>query len=246
MFENVSLCALAYTGRAEEKNCFVVLIHEFPTSTGDKLPWELNDAGILAPPGQYSAQLAKLIDNTWTDLGEPQTFNIEDLYQSTLAAKEAARTEKFAFEQKLSDLKRAIEGANRVVGECDNRLRFLKQAVTDTPKADVALLKEIDVVRDKLTAIKDILQGDPTYSKRMVADPPSISGRIGGVAEGLAYTTQPPTGTQKEQYEIAAEDFGAQLTALKIIAETDIPAIEAKLEAAGAPWTPGRLPSWKK
>ena len=213
---------------------------------GDKLPWELNDAGILAPPGTYSAQLAKLIDNVWTDLGEPQTFKIEDLNQATLAAKEAARTEKFSFEQKLSDLKRAIDGANRVVGECENRLRFLKQAVTDTPRTDVAILKEIDTVRDKLTAVKDLLQGDPTYGRRMVADPPSISGRIGGTADALAYTTQPPTGTQKEQYEIAAEDFGAQLTALKTIAETEIPAIEAKLEAAGAPWTPGRLPTWKK
>jgi hypothetical protein len=28
--------------------------------------------------------------------------------------------------------------------------------------------------------------------------------------------------------------------------EVDLKAIEAKLEAAGAPWTPGRVPVWKK
>ncbi len=26
--------------------------------------------------------------------------------------------------------------------------------------------------------------------------------------------------------------------------ETDLPALEAGLEAAGAPWTPGRVPKW--
>ncbi|MBU6412362.1 MAG: glycosyl hydrolase [Planctomycetes bacterium] len=212
----------------------------------EKMPWELNDAGVLAPPGTYSAQVATLIDGVWKDLGEPVQFEVKDLNLATLAAKDAARQDKFTFERKLTNLTRAIAGASRVLGEVEGRIRFLRAAVLETPTADVALLKEIDSFKDKVQAIRDALSGDPTFGKRMVAETPSISERVMGAVSGLAYTTQPPTGTQREQYEIAAADFEAQLAALKSVIETELPAIERKLEQAGAPWTPGRLPEWKK
>lgn len=215
-------------------------------SSGEKMPWELNDAGILAPPGTYTAQLATLIDGVWKDLGEPAPFEVSDLNNATLAAKEAARQEKFAFERKLSDLSRAVSGTSRVLGEIDNRIRFLRAAVFESPNADVAILKELDTLKDKSLAIRDALTGDPTYGKRMVAEPSSIADRVLGSVSALAYTTQPPTGTQREQYEIAATDFEVQLLALKSLIETELPAIERKLESAAAPWTPGRLPEWKK
>ena len=35
-----------------------------------------------------------------------------------------------------------------------------------------------------------------------------------------------------------------RLAKLKAIARTDLPALERKLQDAGAPWTPGRMPEW--
>jgi len=34
------------------------------------------------------------------------------------------------------------------------------------------------------------------------------------------------------------------LSKLRTLVETDLAGLEAKAEAAGAPWTPGRVPRW--
>ena len=49
----------------------------------------------------------------------------------------------------------------------------------------------------------------------------------------------------KNGYEWAADAFAIQLGRLKAFA-ADLEAFEDQLESAGAPWTPGRLPNWKK
>jgi hypothetical protein len=54
------------------------------------------------------------------------------------------------------------------------------------------------------------------------------------------------TTTEKEGYEILAEEFPPVLNTLKRIVEKDIPALETELNKIGAPWTPGRIPVWNK
>jgi hypothetical protein len=49
-----------------------------------------------------------------------------------------------------------------------------------------------------------------------------------------------------DAYEIVADDFGPVLADLKTIVSEDVDKIETKLEGLGAPYTPGRLPEWKK
>ena len=56
-------------------------------------------------------------------------------------------------------------------------------------------------------------------------------------------STSAPTGTQQRAYEIAAEQFGEALANLRSLV-SDLENLEAKAEAAGAPWTPGRVPTW--
>jgi hypothetical protein len=57
--------------------------------------------------------------------------------------------------------------------------------------------------------------------------------------------TSTPTATQKRNYEIAATDFKPVLDKLRTLVLTDLAKVEAAAEAAGAPWTPGRVPDWK-
>ena len=49
----------------------------------------------------------------------------------------------------------------------------------------------------------------------------------------------------KDAYDIAAEEFEPILADLKDIIK-DIQKMEKKLEAYGAPYTPGRIPSWER
>jgi hypothetical protein len=53
----------------------------------------------------------------------------------------------------------------------------------------------------------------------------------------------PPTHAQQAGYDIAAADLESALAALQGITR-DLKKIEEKMEAAGAPWTPGRWPEW--
>ncbi len=47
------------------------------------------------------------------------------------------------------------------------------------------------------------------------------------------------------QYTAAAQDFEAVLVQLRQLIEVDLTRLEKQLEAAGAPWTPGRIPEWR-
>jgi hypothetical protein len=49
----------------------------------------------------------------------------------------------------------------------------------------------------------------------------------------------------KQSLIVAEEQFSDLYQRIKKIGETDIVAIEDKLESAGAPYTPGKLPAWK-
>ena len=49
-----------------------------------------------------------------------------------------------------------------------------------------------------------------------------------------------------DNYRIAREAFEPVLKKLTALVEEDLKALETKLEEAGAPYTPGRVPRYKK
>ncbi len=71
--------------------------------------------------------------------------------------------------------------------------------------------------------------------------------RIQQVVFGHWSSTSAPTATHRQNYEIAAAEFSTMLDELRTLVEGDLVALEEKLEAAGAPWTPGRaIPRWQR
>jgi hypothetical protein len=66
-----------------------------------------------------------------------------------------------------------------------------------------------------------------------------VSGQLG--------STGPITATVTRDYDIAAARFEALLEEMRTLIEVDLKKVGDRLEAAGAPWTPGRgVPRWKK
>ena len=60
-------------------------------------------------------------------------------------------------------------------------------------------------------------------------------------------STGPITPTVRRGYEIAADGFAKLLEEMRQTIDVDLKKLQGELEAAGAPWTPGRsLPIWKK
>jgi hypothetical protein len=98
----------------------------------------------------------------------------------------------------------------------------------------------------KLRDIQVALSGDPTMSRRSEPTPPSLLSRLGAITNSLwSNTLDAPTATHRRQYEIVAAEFEKVLAQLRPAVQTDLKRVEEFAEAAGVPWTSGRLPEWK-
>ncbi len=64
--------------------------------------------------------------------------------------------------------------------------------------------------------------------------------------EGERFSLAKPTQTNMDSYSIAAAEFADQLAKLHALVDVDLTKLEKDMEAAGAPWTPGRVPEWSE
>ena len=210
---------------------------------GERPIWGSDPVGPLAMPGAYTVTMSSVVDGVTADLGQPQEFKVVDLGLNTFAADNPA--EVHAFQQKVSDLDRAFRGAVKWATNAESRIAHTRKALFDTPGADTAMLAESKSLQTEIDDILVELNGDETRENRNVFTPPSISERVNRIVRSQWDTTSAPTQTKKDGYEWAADAFAKELGRLKALA-SDLEAFESQLEAAGAPWTPGRLPNWTK
>lgn len=199
-------------------------------------------AGHLVMPGKYSVTLQKRAGGAWTQLGQPQTFNVVTEGLMTLAA--ADRKDLFEFQQKASRLQRTMSGALNTANEARTRLASAKRALVETPSASERLIDEVTGLDKRLNEILKAMSGDRTLAARQENAPPSINSRVATVAAATRMANARPTQTQINEYNIAAQDFEIELKKLRQLLEVDLPRLDKAMEAAGAPWTPGRIPVW--
>jgi len=199
-------------------------------------------AGPYVVPGTYTVSLAKWVDGVEAQLGQPQKFEVYLLDQTPTPRSPAV----LAFQQKAAALQRAVLGANAAAGEAMGRVQLLQRALQETPGAGAQLLADVRAIEDSLQAIQDALNGDPTAARREESAPPSLSDRLRAFTGGAwSGTLAEVTATQQRQYDVVAAEFGAILERLRKVVEVDLQRVENAAEAAGAPWTSGRIPTWK-
>jgi photosystem II stability/assembly factor-like uncharacterized protein len=217
-----------------------------PTRIGQgERQWGPPPSGPMVTPGTYSVSLAKRVDGVVTPLGEPQTFEVESLGMASMPVQD--KEEVLAFQKKTGELQRAVLGANAAAQEALERLVYIKKAIDDTPGADSALADRARDIEKRLMDAQEALIGDRTKDRRDEPTPPSILRRVSGIVRGHWSSTYGPTKTHRRTYEIAAEEFEEVLGKLRALIEVDLKQLETDMEAAGAPWTPGRaIPDWKR
>ncbi len=208
----------------------------------DRAPWERVPSGSLAWSGTYSVTLYQQVDGTATAIAGPESFEVVPLELATFAARD--RAEVLSFQRQVAELRRAVEGAVRVAGEVQNRINHLRKAVMDTPGGDAAVLADLQRIQQRLNRILTDLRGDQTRRKQEEPTPPSIVERVRNIVGGQWDVTSAPTKTERDGYRYAGAAFATALADLRELIEKDLAGIEARLEAAGAPWTPGRIPEW--
>jgi photosystem II stability/assembly factor-like uncharacterized protein len=200
-------------------------------------------SGPLVMPGTYKIQLAKRVDGVVTPLGPPQQFQVTVEGQENMS--NADRTALVEFQQKAVRLQRAVSGATQATNALKPRLAAIKRAINETPSLPPRLQEEATALDRRVNDLQRALSGDTAARQRNMNTPPSINDRVGYVVNAQRMSTARPTQTQQNQYNAAAQDFETVLGQLRQLIEVDLARLEKQLEAAGAPWTPGRIPEWR-
>ena len=201
-----------------------------------KPPWAGDAQGPLAAPGTYSVELFVMHEGVLKSQGAPQKFDVKPVPTAASGTDFKAVA---AFQQKTSELSRQISSASKKLGEAKDRIKHMKAALLETPKATPEFFARLNALEERVATLQTRLTGDPIRQKFNESSLPSIRGRVGEVAYGHWGTRQMPTTTQERNVEIAATDFNTFKGDL-VAYFNALEAYEADLETAGAPYTPGR------
>lgn len=215
-----------------------------PTNLRDASPTSSGPASTYAMPGNYQVFLSKNVRGEETRLTDPVKFTAKVLGTATLPAEDYA--ELMEFQKQVRELNRAVNAASGVVREVVEKVRHFRVALKSVATDTSELLAEIKALEAKLDEIQAKMFGDRMLRRLDIDEEPGLSSRINGVIYDQWRSFSAPTQSQKDAYQIVAEEFPPILEEIKKIVEEDVRVIEKRLEEIGAPYTPGRLPVWKR
>jgi hypothetical protein len=182
--------------------------------------------------------MAKWNNGELEALGDRQTFDVVASTQYTLPPQDRKQT--LAFQKQVGNLQRRAMAADAILDDALERIPFIKQAILETPTAAPDLAKQARSIELGLKDVQKQLVGDPVRRRLREPSDPSVLGLANVITGGTFGTTYGPTGTHRQSYERAAEMFEVIRSELSRLVETELRALEEQLEAAGAPYTPGR------
>jgi photosystem II stability/assembly factor-like uncharacterized protein len=209
----------------------------------DEDPFAEPPGGPLVMPGKYSVSMSRRVNGVTSPLSSPQEFNVFVEGQSSMSP--ADRASLVEFQQKVARLQRAVSGALETANQLKARLGQIKRALHETPAAEAKLTDDAGALDKQTNDILRALRGDNALRARQETLPPSILERVGRIVSDQRMSTAAPTQTQRDQYAAAAREFEQVLARLRALIEADLARLEKAMEAAGAPWTPGRIPEWR-
>lgn len=212
----------------------------YPSKGGERLNGRGDGVGtgyIMATPGTYSVTLVKRVDGQTTILQGPQNFNVVPMYDGHLPRKSydemnSFREEVFAFQQDLLATNMMMDQHMKIV-------KAMKRAANKAPGSTDQLFNDIADARIQLLAIKKELQGNSV--KDLIGErtnPTANDGR--GISWRAFGNTYGPTGTHKKLLSRVKSQIIKVKAKLSNMASTTLPAIESKLQQAGAPWIEGQ------
>lgn len=212
------------------------LRYPYPSSVALDDAVEDEPTGFLVAPGEYTVSLSKRVRGQTTELVGPQTFTVKPLREGALPAQADAS----AFWAEVSTFDRSVTAVDVTVAELDTKINLLAVAARRAAGGDPTLLDNgWQAIRDEANAISELVSGNAARNAIYERVQPTVRSRLNFVLTGVARSTYGPTQTHREQLSIAKSEFGGVKQRLSALTETTIPAFEADLIAAGAPWVPG-------
>jgi photosystem II stability/assembly factor-like uncharacterized protein len=205
-------------------------------------PYDNGETGYPALPGNYKVSLSKFEDGVITELVPAQPFKVNSLNATSLPATDKKALDEFY--KKISEIRRVVASADAFRSELVNKIKFIRQAIIETPATLPNAVQDLYKIEKNLNDINTKLNGDASMAKREFEILPSISGRVGTIEGSLWTSSSAPTQTSIQSYELASRELTPVLDQLKK-SDEDIKKLEVLLEKNKAPYTPGRLPVWE-
>ncbi len=209
-----------------------------PWKPDEKDEGPFRNRGFLAAPGHYTVSLAKRVDGVVTDLEKTQRFDVVPTTQGVLPG--ASPDEAVAFLQEIGRLQRAVRGAEAAIEETSARLERIKGSLMNSTVSDVSLDDEARRLERWLRSLGERLSGNRQRTVMGDPGPVSVVRRLDVALLGNRFSTYGPTSTHRKSLQVAGEQFAELGRQLDKLVTVDLPALEAELDAAGVPWTPGR------
>jgi len=203
---------------------------------------DATDQGPLVVAGSCSVRMFKKVDGVVSEVAGPQSFKVTTEETASMSGADRAAQEEFL--RKVSRLYRATYGATHTAEDVETRVKQIREALRETPAVDKQLGATADSLEQRDRGILRALRGDTEIAKRNEPIPTSIGDRVNTIIEGERFSMQRPTQSDIDSYGIAAGEFADQLAKLRTLVDVDLAKLEKDMEAAGAPWTPGRVPEW--
>ncbi|MGH9494967.1 MAG: glycosyl hydrolase, partial [Candidatus Sulfotelmatobacter sp.] len=219
-------------------------VKEHAEGEGDDDFPDSQDLGPLVLAGSYSVRAFEKIGGEETEVGGPQTFKVTTEQLSAMNASDRMVQEEF--QRKVARLYRAVYGALRTSENVEARMKMIRQALMQTPTVEKQLGTVADGIEQRNREILRALRGDVEIARRSEPVPSSISDRVNSIMDGERFSLARPTQTDVSSYSVAASEFSDQLGKIHALVEVDLAKLEKAMEAAGAPWTPGRVPEWEE
>jgi len=199
-------------------------------------------SSTLVVPGKYKVSLFLVTRDGEKQLSESVEFNVVPLFNPN--SSDNKRNELVDFQIKANELTRTITGTEGYLNDLIKQVNKLKQAIITTPSATYEMLNDANRICAELDNLYLKFNRESKYpsTEENPPSPNTINERL----EVLSYThnrsTEPITAREKMVYEILVEEFPPIYNRIKEIGDIDVINLEKKLEEAGAPYTPGRLP----
>ncbi len=197
------------------------------------------DDGVMGEPGTYTVHLAKRVNGRVTDLGLSEPFTVKPLYaQRTLPA--AKPSEVIAFKQRYAELQRQATGAKTALRETAERLERIRGTLDRSRIDDAEVFADLRAMEQRVAEMQQTLSGNHFRSMANDQGPVSIETRLRVLRMGTRFSLSGPTASHREVFDLATEEMRALARDLSALLTSDLPALERRLDAIDAPWTPGR------
>ncbi len=207
-------------------------------------PYEDDDKGYFAMPGEYTAQLYEVSNKENEEvrkIGNPVSFKLKSLGMSSIPVQDVAAVENF--NKELAGLRRVVGGTDAYIGEMSERLKYIEKALLQSTDLGVDLNNDVHKLKNRLHTVTLRMHGDRSLASREFETLPGIMSTIDGLAYGAFNVTAQQSGAYTESLQNAKMKFGEVYTEVKQIA-AELATLEKQLEQKAMPYTPGRLPAY--